>query len=57
LFNDGWDEGQLTVLADRMDRHPVYVRNCYGIHMAYGCTERQIEIEDFYMDKLFSIIK
>ena len=54
LFNDGWDEGQLTMLANKTNKMPIYVRNCYGIHMAYGCTTRQHEIEDYYLENLFN---
>ena len=54
LFFDNWDEGQLTMLANKQNKTPIYVRNCYGIHMAYGCTDRQYEIEKNYTDNLFS---
>jgi hypothetical protein len=54
LFFDNWDEGQLTMLANRENKSPVYVRNCYGIHMAYGCTKNQLEIEKDYIDNLFN---
>jgi hypothetical protein len=56
LFNDGWDEGQLTLLAKKTNKVPAYVRNCYGIHMAYGCTINQSELEEIYMKNLFSKI-
>ncbi len=56
LFFDNWDEGQLTMLANVENRSPIYVRNCYGIHMAYGCTNAQKEIEKSYIDDLFSKI-
>lgn len=56
LFNDGWDEGQLTLLAQKTNKTPVYVRNCYGIHMAYGCTKNQHELENLYMEKFFKKI-
>lgn len=54
LFFDNWDEGQLTMLANKQNKSPTYVRNCYGIHMAYGCTKGQIEIEKNYIDNLFN---
>lgn len=56
LFFDHWDEGQLTMLANIENRSPMYVRNCYGIHMAYGCTKNQKDIEKNYIDNLFSKI-
>jgi hypothetical protein len=56
VFFDNWDEGQLTMYGNITDRSPVYVRNCYGIHMAYGCTSRQREIENYYIDNLFNTI-
>jgi hypothetical protein len=54
LFFDHWDEGQMTMLANRRDQRPMYVRNCYGIQMAYGCTDRQREIEEYYLTNLFA---
>lgn len=56
LFFDHWDEGQLTMLANIENRSPMYVRNCYGIHMAYGCTKNQKDIEANYIDNLFTKI-
>lgn len=53
LFFDHWDEGQLTMYAMQQGKAPAYVRNCYGIHMAYGCTNNQKEIENYYLDNLF----
>lgn len=54
LFFDHWDEGQLTMLANKQNKSPIYVRNCYGIHMAYGCTKNQEQIEKNYIDNLFA---
>ena len=54
LFFDHWDEGQLTKLANNTNKSPIYVRNCYGIHMAYGCTENQKHIEDYYINNFFN---
>lgn len=56
VFFDNWDEGQLTMYANQTDKSPVYVRNCYGIHMAYGCTVKQKDIEKYYIDNLFNKI-
>lgn len=53
LFFDHWDEGQLTAYMNFIDKTPVYVRNCYGIHPAYGCTKNQKEIENYYIDNIF----
>jgi hypothetical protein len=51
-FRDGWDEGQMNVYSLAQKKKPAYVRNCCGIHMAYGCTERQKEIEETYINNL-----
>ena len=56
LFNDHWDEGQLTMYANAQNKVPMYIRNCYGIHMAYGCTTRQNEIENHYIENLFKTL-
>jgi hypothetical protein len=53
LFFDHWDEGQLTMYAMQQQKSPAYIRNCYGIHMAYGCTNGQREIEEYYIKNLF----
>lgn len=52
ILRDGYDEGQLTIMAKMRGMKPVYVRNSFGIHMAYGCTTRQKEIEDYYIKQL-----
>lgn len=54
ILRDGYDEGQLTILAKMRGMRPAYVRNSFGIHMAYGCTTRQKEIEDYYIKHLCS---
>jgi hypothetical protein len=54
LFFDHWDEGQINMLSQNRGQNPAFVRNCYGIHMAYGCTNRQKEIEKYYIDNIFS---
>jgi len=52
ILYDGYDEGQLTVMAKSRYMKPAYVRNSFGIHMAYGCTTKQKEIEDYYIKRL-----
>lgn len=52
LHNDGWDEGQLTLRMLMDESSVLYVRNGFGIHMAYGMTEGQREIEREYTEKL-----
>jgi hypothetical protein len=52
-FFDGWDEGQMNMLAYKLNKVPVYVRNSFGIHMAYGCTTDQKEIESGYCTNVF----
>lgn len=54
LFFDHWDEGQINMLSQNRGQNPAFVRNCYGIHMAYGCTKGQKEIEKYYIDNVFS---
>lgn len=53
LFNDGWDEGQLTLQMDLDKSAPLYIRNGFAIHMAYGMTRGQREIENHYITSLF----
>jgi hypothetical protein len=52
LFNDGWDEGQLTLKMGLEKSTPLYIRNGFAIHMAYGMTVGQQEIEDYYISNL-----
>ena len=52
LFDDGFDEGQLTLQMDLDKSKILYARNGYGIHMAYGMTANQINIENFYITQL-----
>ena len=53
LFFDHWDEGQVNMLSQQRGQTPAYVRNCYGIQPAYGCTKGQQEIEEYYIKNLF----
>ena len=52
LFDDGWDEGQLSLRVSMDKASILYVRNGFGIHMAYGMTEGQKIIERTYTDNL-----
>jgi hypothetical protein len=52
-FFDHWDEGQMNMLGHKRNQVPVYVRNSFGIHMAYGCTVNQKEIENLYCTQFF----
>jgi len=54
ILRDGYDEGQLTIYAKQLNMTPAYIRNSFGIHMAYGCTHRQSEIEEYYTTQLCS---
>jgi hypothetical protein len=54
LFTDGWDEGQLTLQMDIDKAAPLYIRNGFAIHMAYGMTRGQREIESYYINNLFN---
>lgn len=53
MFFDHWDEGQLTAYMNFHDKVPMFVKNCYGIHMAYGCTKGQKDIENYYIKNVF----
>lgn len=52
LFYDGWDEGQLTLKMLMNKAQVLYVRNGFGIHMAYGMTQNQRVIEETYIRNL-----
>jgi hypothetical protein len=52
LFSDGWDEGQLTLKMDLEKSSPLYIRNGFAIHMAYGMTRGQQEIENYYIKNI-----
>jgi hypothetical protein len=52
LFDDGWDEGQLSLRLKMDNTSILYVRNGFGIHMAYGMTEGHTEIEKTYTDNI-----
>ena len=52
LFNDGWDEGQLTLKMNLENSSPLYIRNGFAIHMAYGMTRGQQEIENYYINNI-----
>ena len=46
------DEGQLTALNQITGKTIGYIRNACGIHMAYGCTTNQRELEDGFFAKI-----
>ena len=52
LFKDGWDEGQLTLKMSLEQSTPLYIRNGFAIHMAYGMTRGQQIIEQYYTSNL-----
>lgn len=52
LFDDGFDEGQLTLQRDIDKSKILYIRNGFGIHMAYGMTHNQQKIQHYYTDNL-----
>lgn len=52
LHNDGWDEGQLSLRMMMDNSSVLYVKNGFGIHMAYGMTEQQMLIENTYIKNL-----
>lgn len=56
LFNDGWDEGQLSLRLLMDNSSILYVKHGFGIHMAYGMTDKQILIERTYIDNLWKLI-
>lgn len=45
----GWDEGQLTMRMKMDNASILYVRNGFGIHMAYGMTDNAQLIEQTYI--------
>lgn len=55
LFDDGFDEGQLTLQRDIDDSKILYIRNGFGIHMAYGMTANQQRIQQHYTKHLCNI--
>lgn len=54
LYFNHWDEGQLNDLGKQRGQTPVFVRNCFGIHMAYGCTKNQVELEEYYRENFYA---
>lgn len=52
LHNDGWDEGQLSLRMMMDESSVLYVKNGFGIHMAYGMTEQQMLIEKTYIENI-----
>jgi hypothetical protein len=52
LFHDGWDEGQISLQLRLDDSAILYVRNGFGIHMAYGMTNQAHLIEHTYINNL-----
>jgi len=52
IHNDGWDEGCMNLRMMMDESRVLYVRNGFGIHMAYGMTEGQPEIERYYTENL-----
>lgn len=49
---DGWDEGHLTLRMMMDNAFVLYVKNGFGIHMAYGMTEGGLQIEKYYVENL-----
>ena len=56
LFDDGWDEGQLSLRMLMDNTSILYVKNGFGIHMAYGMTDKQMLIERTYIENLWKSI-
>lgn len=54
LYFNHWDEGQLNDLGKQRGMTPVFVRNCFGIHMAYGCTTNQNLLEQYYTENFYN---
>ena len=52
LITDLYDEGQLNIRLLLDNSKILYVRNGFGIHMAYGMTDRGHEIEKEYINNL-----
>jgi len=48
----GFDEGQLSVRMMMDDSSVLYIRNGFGIHMAYGMTHNAFNLERLYIENL-----
>jgi hypothetical protein len=56
LAHDGWDEGQLSLKMLIDNSSVLYVKNGFGIHMAYGMTDNQMLIEKTYIENILKIL-
>ena len=52
MFDDGFDEGQLSVRMMMDNSSILYIRNGFGIHMAYGMTHNSLNLERMYIENL-----
>ena len=52
IHGGGFDEGQLSVRMMMDNASVLYIRNGFGIHMAYGMTNRAFDIERLYVENL-----
>ncbi len=52
LITDLYDEGQLNIRLLMDNSKILYVKNGFGIHMAYGMTEHGFDIERTYINNL-----
>lgn len=49
---DGYDELPLNIHLLTNKYRAIFLRNSFGIHMAYGCTTKNREIEDYYINNI-----
>jgi hypothetical protein len=52
MYTDGFDEGQLSLRMEMDNSSILYIRNGFGIHMAYGHTHNSRQLENFYIENL-----
>lgn len=52
IAKDGFDEGQLSIRLMMDNSSILYVKNGFGIHMAYGHTHGASQIEKFYTENI-----
>lgn len=52
IHGGGFDEGQLSVRMMMDQSSVLYIRNGFGIHMAYGMTHKSHDLERLYIQNL-----
>jgi hypothetical protein len=52
IHGGGFDEGQLSVRMAMDNSSVLYIRNGFGIHMAYGMTHNASDLEKLYIENI-----